>query len=113
MKASRVWTGMILAALIVIAASADGFAFRCREGKGIVAQGDSKGKVLIECGTPDNTIIVSTQAYSPIDGRSTPAIEKWYYNCGDNSFIYELEFVSDVLNNINTPSRGSGPSKCQ
>lgn len=104
---------MILAALIVVAASADGFAFRCREGKGIVSQGDTKGKVLIECGGPDNKVVVSTQSYSQTDGRSTPSIEKWYYNCGENSFIYELEFVSDVLNSISTPSRGSGPSKCQ
>jgi hypothetical protein len=113
MKASKLWTCLVMTALIVIGASADGFAFRCGEGKGIVGQGDTKGKVLIECGSPDNKIVVSTQAYSAVDGRSTPSIEKWYYNCGDNSFIYELEFVSDVLNSIGTTGRGSGPNRCQ
>ena len=113
MKIMKVCTGIFAAMLMVVAVSADGFAFRCREGKGIVGQGDTKGKVLIECGNPDNKIVVSTQSYSAVDGRYTPSIEKWYYNCGDNSFIYELEFVSDVLNNISTPSRGSGPNRCQ
>lgn len=113
MGAIKVGTVIFAALLMVVAVSADGFAFRCREGKGIVGQGDTKGKVLIECGSPDNKIVVSTQTYSATDGRYTPSIEKWYYNCGDNSFIYELEFVSDVLNSIGTTGRGSGPNKCQ
>ncbi|OPY89171.1 MAG: hypothetical protein A4E73_03190 [Syntrophaceae bacterium PtaU1.Bin231] len=111
MRIPAVWTSTIMAALIVAAASTDAAAMRCREGKGMVGEGDTKGKVLIECGEPDNRIIVS-YTYNP-SGQAMPSVEKWYYNCGDNRFIYELEFSSDTLNVIRSMGRGSGRHRCE
>jgi hypothetical protein len=113
MKITSAWAIMFTAACIVAAASTDGFALRCREGRGIISEGDSKGKVLIECGRPDNKIDASSPHYSPENNTMALETERWYYNCGESSFVYVLEFTSDRLTNIRTAGRGSGRNRCE
>jgi hypothetical protein len=39
-------------------------------------------------------------------------VEVWYYNCGENDFIYKLIFEDGKIANINTEGRGRGKSDC-
>jgi len=47
------------------------------------------------------------------DTVSKKRIEKWYYNCGDNDFIYILTFEGGVLKKEETGGYGKGKSDCQ
>jgi hypothetical protein len=47
------------------------------------------------------------------DKVSKKRIEKWYYNCGDNDFIYVLTFEGGVLKKEETGGYGKGKSACQ
>ena len=116
------------------------FAFRC--GNGLVSVGDSKTKVLQECGKPTSKEKVgvkkeagSETAYnkktrrhkkdkkyrkenpSTVRGEyekvSRKPVEKWYYNCGDNDFIYALTFEGSKLKKEDTEGYGKGNSACK
>jgi hypothetical protein len=115
-------------------------AFRC--GDGFVSVGDSKTKVLLECGNPtskekvgvkkdvgekttDNKRIkhkkkdkeYSKESRATIRGEyqkvSRKTVEKWYYNCGDNDFIYVLTFEGGKLKREDTEGYGKGKSDCK
>lgn len=60
---------------------------------------DSKGKSPVVSGEYDNV--------------SKKRVEKWYYNCGDNDFIYILVFEGGVLKKEETGGYGRGKSDCQ
>ncbi len=47
------------------------------------------------------------------DKVSKKRIEKWYYNCGDNDFIYVLSFEGGVLKKEETEGYGKGKSDCK
>lgn len=101
-------------------------AFRC--GDEIVGTGDSKAKVLIKCGKPTHKekgdAKKSTHAKgdkrSAADKRQSydkkqstaKSVEKWYYNCGKNDFIYVLTFEGGVVTREDTDGRGRGASEC-
>jgi hypothetical protein len=40
-------------------------------------------------------------------------VEKWYYNCGENDFIYILTFEGSILKSEETGSYGKGRSDCK
>jgi hypothetical protein len=116
------WKKMLVLAVItvflVIMKAGDSIAFRC--GSGLVRAGDSKTKVLVECGNP--TYKEFGKAKRRIDGASgvssarshnMPLVEKWYYNCGDYDFIYVLEFENNILRSEDTIERGKGKSDCK
>lgn len=100
--------------------------FRC--GPNLVSVGDSKNKVIQECGPPTSREDAGNQAKgnyyerSRIRGGSitnrgsfneqTEPIEIWYYNCGDNQFSVSLTFISNELREIENESYGSGESDC-
>ena len=44
---------------------------------------------------------------------SKKPIEKWYYNCGDNDFIYVLTFEGSKLKKEETEGYGKGKSDCK
>lgn len=96
-------------------------AFRC--GTGLVTTGDSKTQVLLTCGPPTNK---DRSCEDPVeyrtkdkDGKFKKARkcsrkgEVWYYNCGENDFIYALTFVNGKLEKEETEGRGKGKSDCQ
>lgn len=47
------------------------------------------------------------------DNVSKKRIEKWYYNCGDNDFLYVLTFEGGVLKKEETGGYGQGKSDCR
>jgi hypothetical protein len=115
------------AVLFFLSVCIDGYAFRC--GGGFVNIGDSKAKVLMECGKPTSKEKSGTKKkgrrykskekdenrsgdYVVLKERSKP-VEKWYYNCGDNDFIYVLIFEGGILKSENTEGYGKGKSDCK
>lgn len=107
----------------------DCYAFRC--GDGFVSIGDSKAKVLLECGKPTTKEKVGTKKKGrryktkerdrdenrPGDHvvfrEKTKSVEKWYYNCGDNDFMYVLTFEGGTLKREDTEGYGKGKSNCK
>lgn len=119
-----------LSILFFLSTSIDCFAFRC--GSGFVSSGDSKAKVLLECGKPTSKEKVGVkkgkrykkgERVRDRDKRrsdkqvalreKTKPVEKWYYNCGDNDFIYILTFEGGTLKSEETGGYGKGKSACR
>ena len=112
-----------------ISGNVDCFAFRC--GDRFVSLGDSKTKVLLECGKPTSKEKVKVKKgrhYRTVEkgkdeGTDTKRayltkekkkpVEKWYYNCGENDFIYVLTFEGGTLKSEETGSYGKGKSDCE
>jgi hypothetical protein len=100
-------------------------AFSC--GDGFVSVGDLKAKVLLECGEPYSKEKGGTKKgtgkgtaghrkarlQSEYTETSGKRIEKWYYNCGDNDFIYILTFEGNTLAKEETGGYGRGKSECE
>jgi hypothetical protein len=121
------WILITISFSLILLYSGDCMAFRC--GKGLVTTGDTKTKVLVECGKPtykenagskkDKTRTKS-KSVKIADGvthqtnhrMSTKKVEKWFYNCGDSDFIYVLEFENGILQREDTTGRGKGKSDC-
>ncbi len=96
---------------------ADVWAFRC--GDGIVGIGDTKSRVLIECGKPtykektgSRDVYYNDQGEKKRKKRSK-AMDQWTYNCGDGDFVYVLSFEGGKLSKEETNGRGKGKSHCQ
>jgi hypothetical protein len=117
--------GVILGFLFAVL-PVDGHAFRC--GSGLVIEGDSSAKVLIECGSPTYKESVGTKtdgkAPSHRDGKAQRAsktatrknkekVERWTYNCGEHDLVYVLTFEGGVLTKEETQGYGNGRSDCQ
>ena len=92
-------------------------AFRC--GDGVVGVGDTKSRVLVECGKPTyrdrvGSKEVRTGEQSPKQKRvkRSKTVEQWSYNCGDGDFIYVLTFEGGKLVHEETNGRGKGRSRC-
>jgi len=93
-------------------------AFRC--GDGLVSVGDSKGRVLIECGQPtfkekvgDKETRKKGTGTKTKGAKSTKTMEQWTYNCGKDDFIYILTFQGGKLVKEGTDGRGRGASECK
>lgn len=99
----------------------DGWALRC--GTGLVTEGDSKSQVLATCGKPTSKekSCENSPQYTTTNNNGKikkvkkcgQKLETWFYNCGDNDFIYKLIFDDGKIKNITAESRGSGKSDCQ
>ncbi|HNS56159.1 MAG TPA: DUF2845 domain-containing protein [Smithellaceae bacterium] len=111
----------ILAALIfLLLLPLSSWAFRC--GSGLVSEGDSKTKVQVTCGKPTSkeTACENAHEYTTTSksGKTRNVkkcgkkLEVWYYNCGDNDFIYKLTFENGILKDEDTEGRGRGKSDC-
>jgi len=91
-------------------------AFRC--GSGLVSVGDSKGRVLIECGKPTFKEKVADKetrrgGTKTKSAKTTRTVEQWTYNCGKDDFIYVLTFEGGKLVREETDGRGRGESECK
>ncbi|MEN6331686.1 MAG: DUF2845 domain-containing protein [Smithella sp.] len=90
--------------------SGDAWAFRC--GGKLVVQGDTKLKVLDTCGNPSSKEQICLEHHRET-GVCVNFGEKWFYNCGENDFIYALTFSEDgTLIGERSQGRGFGASKC-
>ena len=112
---------IIFAALLFLFLSAaSSWAFRC--GSGLVSEGDSKTKVQVTCGKPTSkeTSCENRREYTTTTQsgkirkhkKCGKKLEVWYYNCGDNDFIYKLTFENGILRDEDTEGRGKGKSDC-
>jgi hypothetical protein len=123
----KVFLACVFLSTILFLSPGSGFGFRC--GDGLVSIGDSKGKVKITCGPPTHMETVSTKSKDKVTTyeagnqqksktkvgvRKTKAekVEKWYYNCGNNDFIYVLTFTGGTLSAEDTEGYGKGKSDC-
>lgn len=92
-------------------------AFRC--GNGLVTTGDTKSKVRMTCGNPTSkeTRCKNKWATTTKSGKTKTKcdekVEVWYYNCGDNDFVYALSFEDNTLIAEDTQGRGRGKSDCE
>jgi len=124
----KIIISVLVAAFFVLSGSVESNAFRC--GDGYVSVGDSKTKVLLECGKPTSKEKVRAKKgrhyrtderekdksdktkRTYLKEKKKPG-EKWYYNCGENDFIYILTFEGSILKSEETGSYGKGKSDCK
>ena len=106
-----------LASIFILSFSfSDALAFRC--GIRLVSAGDSKATVLATCGKPSSKEKtckedwISSSSSKTKKKKCAEKVEVWYYNCGDNDFIYALTFENNLLTGENTEGRGKGKSEC-
>jgi len=108
------------AMLFLLTFTMESMAFRC--GNGLVTEGDSKSQVLATCGNPtskeksceNSQQYTTTTKYGKIKKvkKCGQKMETWFYNCGDNDFIYKLTFDDGKITNITAEGRGRGKSAC-
>jgi len=97
---------ILISFVILFFSISEGFAFRC--GTGLVTTGDTKVQVSATCGNPiSKDIICPSKTY-----RCPNLLEIWYYNCGDNDYIYALTFEDGKLIKETTEGSGKGKSDC-
>jgi len=110
----------LIGIIILFFCGTNGFAFRC--GAGLVSSGDTKARVKIICGQPTakEKVCEGQQTY-PLADKNTKTkkskkcgdkVEVWYYNCGDNDYIYALTFEDGILKKEDTEGHGKGKSEC-
>jgi hypothetical protein len=113
--------GVILGFLFAVL-PVEGHAFRC--GSGLVVEGDSMGKVQVECGAPTykETVGTKTEGNSLTDRKGNKRnarshakagkVERWTYNCGEHDLVYVLTFEGGILTKEETQGYGKGRSDC-
>lgn len=99
----------------------DGFAFRC--GNSLVTGGDTKIEVSVTCGKPTSKekACEGRKVYTRTDKagkiikyrKCANRVDVWYYNCGDNDYIYALTFENGILKKESTEGQGKGKSDCR
>lgn len=111
---------IVICVIVLLFFSTHALAFRC--GSGLVTSGDTKMQVSTTCGKP-------TSKETGCEGRKTSTrtdkdgkviktkkcvnkVDIWYYNCGDNDYIYALTFENGVLKKESTEGKGKGKSDC-
>lgn len=87
------------------------WAFRC--GSGLVTTGDTKTKVEMICGKPTSKEKKCKENWTNKKHDCSKKVDVWYYNCGENDFIYALTFENNTLTTENTEGRGKGNSNCR
>jgi hypothetical protein len=119
-------TVAMVAAVLFLCSVTGAQAFRC--GQEIVGTGDSEARVLIKCGKPTfkkkegakKSARAKGDQRTALDSRSVydkkhsaaKGVEKWYYNCGKDDFVYVLTFEGGVVVREDTDGRGAGASEC-
>jgi hypothetical protein len=114
-------TIIFLASIFFLSFSShEALAFRC--GTDLVSEGDSKTQVTATCGHPTSKekSCENSQQYTTTNkyGKTRHVkkcgqkLENWFYNCGDNDFIYKLTFDDGKIANITNEGRGKGKSNC-
>lgn len=112
------WQMLFIGLILIGLCSADGFAFRC--GNDLVTTGDTKTQVRIACGKPTSAEKICEEGQSATSvNRKGKTVKKcgakvdvWYYNCGDNDYIYALTFENGKLKKEDPVGRGKGKSDC-
>lgn len=82
------------------------YAFRC--GDNLVSTGDSVISLSARCGRPSGKS-ATVQRF----GNTWERVEKWFYNCGKDDFIYVLTIKGDRIISDDSLERGAGASQCK
>jgi len=99
---------ILIAIFFIIVSVVQADSFRC--GSRVVSTGDSKADVIVKCGPPDYSEVVSFS----VSETSVTKIEAFYYNCGEGRFVHVLTFKGSILVGIKpTGGYGSGPERCE
>lgn len=96
----------ILITLINLFWISESHAFRC--GNEIITRGDSSNSVLDKCGEPERR----ETAHEIVNGQLR-SVEKWFYNCGENDFLYGLIIINSKVFKDDPFKRGTGTNKCK
>jgi hypothetical protein len=100
---------IVIAGTLIMAGN--GWSFHC--GAGFVGSDYTKMKVLLTCGEPTSKERLCIE-HHPNTGICVNKGEIWYYNCGDNDFIYALTFdEAGILREEKNAGRGTGMSDCR
>jgi hypothetical protein len=126
---------LVLISLFIINTTETGWAFRC--GDEVVVRGDSSGALVFRCGEPtykEKIAGSTTGSYSQntqetnnvksgkakkeiaVYGKYTErseTVEKWFYNCGSQDFVYVLEIKGGIIVSESTNGYGKGESDCK
>ena len=85
-------------------------------GRELITEGMTKLDVLIKCGEPNLKEVVSVNTLgigqTTSLGKSTSAVEAWYYNCGEYRFNQTLYFDGPTLLRFRAGGYGTGPERC-
>lgn len=118
MKATRI---IVVGLIVLFFFSTNALAFRC--GTGLVTSGDTRIQVSTTCGKPTSKETACEgrkgAARTDKDGKIIKSkkcsnkVEIWYYNCGDNDYIYALTFENGILKKESTEGTGKGKSDCR
>jgi len=101
--------GLIIGMVFIF--SSNSWAFRC--GVELISKGDNKIKTSLTCGEPTSKE-QRCLAWHRETGICVNHGEAWYYNCGDQDFIYVLVFSEGgELMHEETSGRGMGFSQCR
>jgi hypothetical protein len=95
----------IIFILLIIFFAIDAYAFRC--GQEIVSKGDTAYEVLLKCGQPQRKEYIHFNANGIMKYAA-----KWYYNCGENDFVYFLIIIDNKVFKEENSIRGKGKSQC-
>ena len=97
---------LVLASIMVCAASgASADNFRCPNNS-IVSSGDSISEVIVKCDPPTNKI-KRTDSDETVRGRVRYIeVEEWTYNQGPNTLVHYLTFRNGVLTEVKTGTFG-------
>lgn len=92
---------LILFLLMGFLTVTNAFAFRC--GGEIVSKGESVATLMARCGRPDYKEYASEK-----HNNRWKSVQRWYYNCGSNDFIYKLTVIDSIVVAEDIIGRGSG-----
>jgi hypothetical protein len=101
----KIFFVLLITCFTIILTGFQAYAFRC--GNEAVGRWDSSASVLVKCGAP----FQKESGNENINGQLR-YIEKWFYNCGANDFIYSVKIFNSVVYDIDSVQRGSGTSQC-
>lgn len=97
---------LLLSFPMITISSFEALAFRC--GQDIISRWDTGASAQIKCGPP----IQTGSATENIDGNIR-YVEKQFYNCGENDFIYAISIYNGIIIKIDSVERGKGKGQCQ
>jgi hypothetical protein len=91
---------------IIVISMTNAHAFRC--GNDIVSRWDNGASAQKKCGNPYQY----GTGTENIDGNIR-YVQKQFFNCGENDFIYSVSIYNGVIIRIDTVNRGHGQGQCR
>jgi hypothetical protein len=97
---------VFLVICIIFIGVTNSHAFRC--GNDIVSRWDTAASAQAKCGNPFQV----SSGTENING-TMQYVQKQFYNCGENDFIYSVSIYNGIIIKIESVSRGTGKGQCK